>query len=645
LQGSWQQVHRYSKASRVLPRAMFSFATGITADVSREAVSELRTNDETDSQVVTRAVLGFYAKKLLENAAAGKDNLKFSFAELKEVEVVVAQMSSAGFSSDKITACCRALFVDLSDVNLDNAFKFFEGEDGCAEKEELKKALFLMGQDIAQDKIDEFFAVVEKNNSGNIGSKEFKMLVRAVRGQEDLAFKFAALKMQVGSALPKAADKVESANEDTESKDTTQSPSLQEKMPAWVKSMEADRAAFGTAWSAGLKGLGPAQLTKVGKIIHNMKDAGYSDEKASTVCKAVFCKQSEDELKEAFDVFDDNKSGSVAGTEFGKILKLLGEDVPSDKVDDAFKQVDTNKSGKLEFSEFCAVVGCLNPNGVQTKSSAPLFPGWWTQAKEEAPKEEIAKDSMAEEKGAEVKNASWWSLGGSQGDTEGSNVSAVQQETNGNKEGSKESAAPLKPAWVTSVGADTAAFGTAWSAGLTGLGPAQMTKVGKIIHTMKDAGYSDEKAIAVCKALFCKQSPEELKQAFEVFDETKSGAVPGAEFGKLLKLLGEEVPAEKVDEAFKEVDTNKSGKLEYAEFCAVVQFLNPKSAPKEGMVPLFGTWWKQAQAETPTEAPKEASGEAEGKEAEATWFSLGWSAQSTSEADADGAKATVSKGD
>jgi len=126
-------------------------------------------------------------------------------------------------------------------------------------------------------------------------------------------------------------------------------------------------------------------------------------------------------------------------------------------------------------------------------------------------------------------------------------------------------------------------------AGLTGLGLAEMTKLGKVIHAMKDAGYNDEKAGAVCKALFCKQSEEDLKQAFEVFDENQTGAIAGAEFGKLLKLLGEDVPPEKVDDAFKEVDTNNSGALEYAEFCAVVRFLNPKSAPVTGSYLLF---WK-----------------------------------------------------
>jgi len=154
---------------------------------------------------------------------------------------------------------------------------------------------------------------------------------------------------------------------------------------------------------------------------------------------------------------------------------------------------------------------------------------------------------------------------------------AVQKETEERKEEGMES--PSLTAWVASVQADTAAFNTAWSAGLTGLGPAQMTKVGKVIHNMNDAGYSNEKANTVCKALFCKQSEEELKQAFEVFDESKTGAIVGAEFGKLLKMLGEDVSPDKVDDAFKDVDTNKSGKIEYAEFCAVVRLLNPKSTP------------------------------------------------------------------
>jgi len=234
--------------------------------------------------------------------------------------------------------------------------------------------------------------------------------------------------------------------------------------------------------------------------------------------------------------------------------------------------------------------------------------------------DESTRDNLAEEKGAEVEN-----IGGSpphedaeaesaQGEeegndkkenNEGSNELAAQKETEEDRDPVSESSS--LSTWVASMGADSSAFGTAWSAGLTGLSLAQMTKVGKVIHAMKDAGYSDEKANTVCKALFCKQSEEELKQAFEVFDESKTGAISGAEFGKLLKLLGEEVPPEKVDDAFAEADANKSGKLEYAEFCAVVRFLNPKSAPETGNSLLFGTWWtpRDVQQEAKQEAPKE----------------------------------------
>merc|ERR1711920_132396 len=268
----------------------------------------------------------------------------------------------------------------------------------------------------------------------------------------------------------------------------------------------------------------------------------------------------------------------------------------------------------------------------------------------EASEEESTSDNMAEEKGAEVDNTSSWSLGGSplhedaeaksaQGEEEGNDEAAAQKEKKENNERSKKLAAQKETeededpvseslslsAWVASMGADTSAFGTAWSAGLTGLSLAQMTKVGKVIHAMSDAGYSDEKANTVCKALFCKQSEEELKQAFVVFDESKTGAISGAEFGKLLKLLGEDVPPEKVDDAFAEVDANKSGKLEFAEFCAVVRFLNPKSAPETGSYVLFGTWWTQqeVQQEAKQEAPKEevkkddAAGE---KEAKSFWW-------------------------
>merc|ERR1712079_109689 len=161
---------------------------------------------------------GFYSKQLLENAAAGKQKLKWSLAELKEVETVVSQMMAAGFGSEHVTACCRAIFVDLSDANLDDAFKCFDGGDGFARKEDLKKALPLMRKkDVAQDRIDKLFASIETTDNGHISSQEFKMLIKAVRGQEDLAFRIWQETRSWG--LPKTADKAEPETEATESKE------------------------------------------------------------------------------------------------------------------------------------------------------------------------------------------------------------------------------------------------------------------------------------------------------------------------------------------------------------------------------------------------------------------------------------------
>lgn len=59
---------------------------------------------------------------------------------------------------------------------------------------------------------------------------------------------------------------------------------------------------------------------------------------------------------------------------------------------------------------------------------------------------------------------------------------------------------------------------------------------------------------------------QELKEAFEVFDENKDGQIETAELMKILTAIGDPLTDKEADELIKEADLNGDGKINYIEF-------------------------------------------------------------------------------
>ena len=57
----------------------------------------------------------------------------------------------------------------------------------------------------------------------------------------------------------------------------------------------------------------------------------------------------EEKLKEAFSLFDADKSGKISRDEIEKVLKLSGN---SKEVNAIMAKHDTNKDGEIDFKEF-----------------------------------------------------------------------------------------------------------------------------------------------------------------------------------------------------------------------------------------------------------------------------------------------------
>lgn len=57
-------------------------------------------------------------------------------------------------------------------------------------------------------------------------------------------------------------------------------------------------------------------------------------------------------LKEAFDAFDKDKTGSIPTDVVGTILELLGHTLSEEELEDVIDEYDEDESGQLEFNEF-----------------------------------------------------------------------------------------------------------------------------------------------------------------------------------------------------------------------------------------------------------------------------------------------------
>lgn len=62
---------------------------------------------------------------------------------------------------------------------------------------------------------------------------------------------------------------------------------------------------------------------------------------------------SEDELREAFKVFDRDNSGKISVEELRWAMANLGEKMTNEQIDDMMKVADKNKDGHIDYSEFC----------------------------------------------------------------------------------------------------------------------------------------------------------------------------------------------------------------------------------------------------------------------------------------------------
>ncbi|KAL5267202.1 hypothetical protein ACHWQZ_G004296 [Mnemiopsis leidyi] len=62
------------------------------------------------------------------------------------------------------------------------------------------------------------------------------------------------------------------------------------------------------------------------------------------------------EFKDAFDIFDEDVSGTVSTSELASVMKTLGQDIDEKEVGIMISEVDSDGSGEIDFAEFCTLM-------------------------------------------------------------------------------------------------------------------------------------------------------------------------------------------------------------------------------------------------------------------------------------------------
>jgi hypothetical protein len=223
----------------------------------------------------------------------------------KRARGVAREMASSGYGRPSVEAVLRAL-VHGSKATIQAAWaRFVPGGARELERSAFKPVLRLLtgGMGLGPSEATQLFSLIDRDGSGSIDFDEFSQLMLAMPLQKPLE------KTLVGATL----------------------------------GMMRSLVTLDSSLAGKLRG---EQLAKAGHVIMKLREAGFTDQDAASVVKALFLSRSRAVLLEAWEVLQLAVSSDDVGLvnvldahSFARLLPLLGEQLNEAKVEQLFEAV------------------------------------------------------------------------------------------------------------------------------------------------------------------------------------------------------------------------------------------------------------------------------------------------------------------
>ncbi|XP_046582415.1 uncharacterized protein LOC124289793 [Haliotis rubra] len=258
------------------------------------------------------------------------------------------------------------------------------------------------------------------------------------------------------------------------------------------------------------------------------------------MAKKMQSRDSEEEIKEAFKVFDKESKGYLTSEELRHIMTTMGEKLTHEDVDDMIREADLDGDGKIDYLEFSKMLasGCEQQNQSllqpilllkQPNTFNIIVVPFCLQAEEQqcAPEgSQLTEDQIAEFKEA-------FCLFDKDGD---GTITTKELGTVMRSLGQNPTEAELQD-MINEVDAD--------GNGIIDF-PEFLTMMSKKLQGA--------------------DSTDELREAFLVFDKDGDGFISAKELRHVMTNLGEKLTDDEVEEMMREADGDGDGQVNYDEF-------------------------------------------------------------------------------